>query len=501
MKKKSIIDELILEHPEIEKFKFGFPNIGKRADNKPFSESVLDIEKAWHFYDSDLYNIKTVENVTKLGSGNPIDYKPFPLSKKYLKKQIKKPLYGYPPAAGDEEHRQLISEYLIKEGYPNYLDFNNVIITNSTTQGFYLILKSLFKPYDVILMTGPNYGLFAFMPERMNVGVELINLKKENNYIIDTKELNDKIIQINKELEEKYKDKLDYIPRVRAFLNINPHNPLGTVLSSKDIKILNKIGEVCKKNNVFIIDDLIYRDLSYDMENIAKPIGTIVKYFDNTISLFGLSKSYGLARTRSGFIVANDVIIRLLRDNLFYIMDSQSVLQSSLLAGAYNPTEKRDKVYRKYFNKVIPKYIFNCYLSIALFNGIDSIKNSLYYKPVLKLIKKNITDEETLNNVLEGIPYAHTVLVPESGFFLLVDFTKIKESGIVSSEKELLEFIYKNCGVKFLVGQSFSWPNKDEIIIRITYSFDSSTMIDALTKMNLSIRRELYETNRSNDIC
>lgn len=500
MKKRSIIDELVIEHPEVEKFKMGFPNIGKRADNQPFSDSVLEIEKSWYFYDSCLYGIKTVDNIIKLGSGNPLDYKPFPLSKKYLKKQLKKPLFGYPPAAGDEEHRQEISKYLVNEGYPNYLDFNNVIITNSTTQGFYLILKSLFNPYDVIIMTGPNYGLFAFMPERMNISVEVIDLKKENNYIIDTKELNEKIIEINKQLEKKYKGKLDYIPRVKAFFNMNPHNPLGTVLSEKDIKVLDKIGDVCKKNNMFIIDDLIYRDLSYDKNNIAKPIGTINKYFDNTISLFGLSKSYGLARTRSGFIVANDVVIRLLRDNLFYIMDSQSVLQSSMLAGAFNITKKRSKVYRKYFKKVIKKYMLNCYLSIALFDGIDSIKNSLYYKPVLKLLKKNIKDLDVLEKVLEGIPYAKTVITPQSGFFLLVDFTKIKDSGVILSEKDLLEFIYKNCGVKFLVGQSFSWPNKDEIIIRITYSFNPSVLIEALTKMNMSIRRELYETNRSNNI-
>jgi aspartate/methionine/tyrosine aminotransferase len=500
MKKKSIIDELVELHPEVKNFKMGFPNIGKRADGKAFGSAVGKIEKAWYFYDTNLYNIKTREEIIKLGSGNPLDYKPFPMAIEYLKKQLNDSLYSYPPAAGDEGHRQLISNYLIREGFPKKINYNNIIITDSTTQAFYLILKSLFNPYDVIIMTGPNYGLFAFMPERENIGVEIINLDKNNNYIIKPEELDNKISEINLKLKNKYKNKLGYTPRVRAFLNINPHNPLGTVLSDKNLDILKGIGEVCKKNNVFIIDDLIYRDLSYDMEHKAMPIGTINKYFDNTISLFGLSKSYGLAKTRSGFIVANEVVIRLLRDNLFYIMDSQSVLQSSLLAGSYNDSDKRYKEYSKYFDKLIDKYKFNCFLSIALFEGIDSIKDTIYYNKIYNLLKKEIKDKNKLNYILEGIPYSKVIIRPESGFFLLVDFSELKKTGIIKSEIDLLNFIYKNCGVKFLVGQSFSWPNKKNIIIRITYSFDSITMIKALSKINLSIRSELNETNRSNNI-
>lgn len=495
----NVIKELVKEHPDIEHFKNGFPNIGRRADNLPFGEAVQEIYEAWNFYDKDLYDIPTDREVIKLGSGNPLKYKAFPLANKYLKKELNKELYKYSAAAGDEEHRNIIAKYLIKEGYPQYIDYNNVIVTDSTTNGFYLILKSLFKPYDVIIMTSPNYGLFAFMPERINIGVELVNLDRENGFIIRPEDLDVKIKEINKELKEKYKDKLDYVPKVRAFLNINPHNPLGIVMSSKDSKILNEIGEVCNKNNVFIIDDLIYRDLSYNQEEKAMPIGTIEKYFDNTISLFGLSKSYGLAKTRAGFIVANDKVIRLLRDNLFYMMDSASVLQSSMLAGAYNDTKEREREYFKYFNKLISKYILNCYLCMALFDGIDSLKETNYYDKVLKLIKRKIKNKEILNKVLDGVPYAKTVIEPKSGFFLLVDFTELKKIGFINSERALLEYLFRKCGIKFLVGQSFSWPYKDEIIMRMTYSFSSDILIEAISNINIAIRDGISETNRSND--
>lgn len=497
----NIIRELIKEHPEIEHFKKGFPNIGKRADNKPFGAAVKEIETAWKFYDTDLYGVTSEQEIIKLGSGNPINYKAFPTSIKYIKKELKKNLFEYPPAAGEEMHRETIAKYLIKEGYPEYLNYNNVIVTNSTTNGFYLTLKSLFKPYDCIIMTAPNYGLFAFMPERLNISVELVELKKENAYLINPKDLEKKISEINKKLKEKYKDSLGYTPKVRAFLNINPHNPLGTVLSVRETELLSQIGEICMKNNIFIIDDLVYRDLTYDHTNIAKPIGTIARYFDNTISLFGLSKSYGLAASRAGFLVANENVIRLLRDNLFYTMDSASVLQSALLAGTYNTTKEREKFYKRYFQKIIPDYLLNCYLCIALFDGIASVKDTPYYKKIVKLITKQIKDKKLQEQILKGVPYAKTVITPASGFFLLIDFTAIKTTGIINSEKELLEYLYRKCGVKFLVGQSFSWPTKNALIARITYSFKPNILIDAISKINIAINGGIYETNRNNDSC
>lgn len=494
---KNLIDDILTIHPEAKNKKEGFPNVGCRLDKRPFSDPVKKIEEAWYFYDTELYKLSSKKEITKFGSGNPLDYKAFPLCIKNLKKYLKKKMYTYPAAAGDEELRSIIKEYLIQEGFPSKISYENIIITNSTTNGFYLILKALFRPYDAIIMTAPNYGLFAFMPERENISVHTIPLRKENDYRIDTKELEILIHSINQELKEKYND-LGYTPKVRAFLNINPHNPLGMVLSDKEESLLKNIGNVCKKNNVLIIDDLIYRDLSYDRNHLAKPIGTIKSYFDNTISLFGLSKSYGLAQTRSGFIVANEVVIRMIRDQVFATMDSASIIPAILLAGAYQNSKTREQEYKRYFNPLIKQYIYQRDICIAMIEGIDSIKNSQYYNRILKLFKKIFSKEE-LSNILEGIPYAEVVLTPESGFFLLIDFTELKKQGMINSEKELLELFYEKSGIKFLVGQSFSWPYEDEIIMRITYALDKKQIIKAMQSINQIIReRYNYETNRSN---
>ena len=56
-------------------------------------------------------------------------------------------------------------------------------------------------------MTGPNYGLFGFKPERINADVEIINLEKEDGYIINPDKLDSFIKSINDKLKnKKYKD-------------------------------------------------------------------------------------------------------------------------------------------------------------------------------------------------------------------------------------------------------------------------------------------------------
>ena len=493
---KTIIKNIIVENGIQFEGKPGFPDIGKRKDKHAFSLPVKKIEEAWYYYDSKLYEYISENKITKLGTGNPINYRAFPYAVKLMRRRLLNDLFKYPPAAGDEECREEIANYLKSIGFPTETNKNNVIITCSTTQGFYLILKSIFREYDTIIMTAPNYGLFAFMPERLNINVETIVLEENNDYIIDCKNLNLLIKKINKNLKSKYSN-LDYIPRVKAFLNINPNNPLGTVMSKKNYKLLEELAEVCKKNNVFVIDDLIYRDIGYDRDNLAIPVGTVKDYFDYSISLFGLSKSYGMASTRSGFVVANEHIIRILRNNLFYVMDSAPYIQSSLLALCYNTSKKRMKCYKKYFRELVEIYKYNCMLMISMIDGVNNIPIKEYTKKIKKDICK-IVKKDNIKYILDGIPYTHVKVVPQAGYFLLIDFTELSMYSDIKNEEQLLRFLYIKCGAKFLIGQSFSWPNEKEIIARFSFSLDKNEIINILSKINLVVREVIDETNRNN---
>lgn len=505
--KSSAIDRLLKENPELAERRFGLPNIGLRVDGERFNPTVQDIADAIDFYGYEVRdeNIATIPDID-LGNGNPTKYKPFPLSIEEMKKSLDTmDLYKYPYTEGDDNIRKVLLDYIEEEGFINdsaysYSDIDekglsvhNITFLPSTSVAFNMIINIISKPGDVVLVTGPNYGLFTIRAERAGAEVEVIPLMKEDNFLINPKRLADKIDEINESLQKVYNRRKGYVPRVVAFLNANPNNPTGKVMSKKDVKLLTEIGEVCLKRGVFIIDDLVYRDLSFEEDNIAKPIATIKGMFRNTISLFGLSKSYGLASLRAGFVVADEIIIRELINRIFQEMDSSPDIVGRALVGAFNTTKERKKTYQVYFEELRNIYKCKWFLLKALVDGVDTIKENNLKNEIIVKIKNIVKDETEAKNLLKGLPYTTfpTNLEPESGFFAILDFTKIKgmkyKNFIINSERDLLTFFYQTSRTRFLVGQSISWPYPDEMVGRITFALDDEKIIVALNNINKAL--------------
>lgn len=504
--KSNAIDRLLRENPILAERRFGLPDIGSRIDGEKFNPTVQGIADAIDFYgyevrDDDISSIPDID----LGSGNPMDYEPFPLSIREMKKSLdSKDMYRYPYTEGDDSIRRLLLDYIEKEGFINNhpysyndiddkgLSVHNITFLPSTSITFNIIVKTISKPGDVLLVTGPNYGLFTIRAERAGAEVEIINLDKEDNFLINPKKLADKIDDINESLQKVYNRRKGYVPRVVAFLNANPNNPTGKVMGNKDVNLIKQIGDVCLKRGVFIIDDLVYRDLVFDDSNIAKPVATIPGMFRNTISLFGLSKSYGMASLRAGFVVADEIVIRQIINCIFQEMDSAPDIVGRALAGAFNATKEREEVYHQYFSVLRKNYVYKFNLLKALVNGIDIIDD----KEMQLKIKKEVQDvisADCAKDILNGLPYVDFPknLQPEAGFFAILDFTKVKGmkygNETINSEEDLLTFFYKMARIRFLVGKSISWPYKNELVGRITFSVENKKLIDAFKNIYYSL--------------
>ena len=504
--KSSAIDRLLQQNPDLGERRFGLPEVGGRYDGESFNPTVQEIADAIEYYGFEVRDndITTVPDID-LGSGNPTKYPPFSMAIDEMKKSLDSYMYKYPYTEGDDEIRKTLLDYVEKEGFININPYNysdidnkglcvhNITFLPSTSIAFNMIINIISKPGDVVLVTGPNYGLFTIRAERAGAEVEVLPLAKEDHWLVNPEKLANKIDEINDSLQKVYNRRKGYIPRVVAFVNANPNNPTGKVMGEKNINLLKEIGEVCLKRGVFIIDDLVYRDLTFDPDNLAKPIATIPGMFRNTISLFGLSKSYGMASLRAGFVVADEVIIRELINRIFQGMDSAPDIVGRALAGAFNTRPERDDIYRDYFSKLRNIYQEKYQLLKALVEGIDSIKNPSAKVKIKNKIANQISDSKLLKQVLEGLPYTKFPdnLEPESGFFAILDFTKVRGMKygniIINTERDLLTFFYRTYRTRFLVGQSISWPYPNELVGRVTFAIEDNLIISALSQMNQSL--------------
>ena len=82
-------------------------------------------------------------------------------------------------------------------------------------------------------------------------------------------------------------------PRTKAIIITTPCNPTGMVYSREEIMM---VVDICKKNNLLLISDEVYRTFVYDTG-----VESAVKYYDKVLLADGFSKSYGMPGWRMGY--------------------------------------------------------------------------------------------------------------------------------------------------------------------------------------------------------
>jgi len=87
--------------------------------------------------------------------------------------------------------------------------------------------------------------------------------------------------------------------RTRAVVTISPNNPSGAVYSEPTLR---RVNEICRRRGIYHISDEAYEYFTYDGAGHFSP-GSIDGSAPHTISLYSLSKAYGFASWRIGWMV------------------------------------------------------------------------------------------------------------------------------------------------------------------------------------------------------
>jgi aspartate/methionine/tyrosine aminotransferase len=97
--------------------------------------------------------------------------------------------------------------------------------------------------------------------------------------------------------------------RTRAVVTISPNNPTGAVYRES---ALRQVNDICRRNGIYHISDEAYEYFTYDGARHFSP-GSIEGSAGHTISLFSLSKAYGFASWRIGWMVIPEHLYTLIR--------------------------------------------------------------------------------------------------------------------------------------------------------------------------------------------
>ena len=268
---------------------------------------------------SENHSAKWAEMEMKFGRSDLIpmwvadmDIKAAPEIVESMKKKVEQEIFGY--VYRPDSYYKTATEWLKKRfGYE--ISPSSLIHSPGVVPSMSILVKMLTKNSDKILIQTPVYPPFASAVK--DNGRELVEnplVKDEKGYYtIDFEDLEKKL-----SLDE-----------VKLFILCNPHNPVGRVWKKEE---LLKMGELCKKYNVRILADEIWRDLIMPgykhtpMASLSKDIEDI------TITLFSPTKSFNLAGLQASFATFPRVEERKEFDNILGQMDVKRNNPFSLVA-------------------------------------------------------------------------------------------------------------------------------------------------------------------------
>jgi aspartate/methionine/tyrosine aminotransferase len=104
--------------------------------------------------------------------------------------------------------------------------------------------------------------------------------------------------------DARYQLRLDAIdaaitPRTRAIVTVSPNNPSGAVLSRGSLR---ELSQLCRERGLIHISDETYEYFTYGEAEHVSP-ASFPDATDHTIALYSLSKAFGFAGWRIGYMV------------------------------------------------------------------------------------------------------------------------------------------------------------------------------------------------------
>lgn len=173
------------------------------------------------------------------------------------------------------------------EAYARYsgVATNQLLITRGIDEGLDLLVRSFCRAGDdQIVYTPPTYGMYRITAETH--GVQCVETPLLSDWRLDTPQV----------IVEAGDSKLVFL--------CSPNNPTGNILSrSKVIDILESA-----RNQTLIILDEAYIEFMSESSYVD-----LLEEYSNLVVLRTLSKAFGLAGLRCGFVLASPEVIGVLK--------------------------------------------------------------------------------------------------------------------------------------------------------------------------------------------
>ena len=193
--------------------------------------------------------------------------------------------HRYGPVEGLKPLVDAIEQKLAAENGIHVRPQSRVLVTAGGNQAFMNAVLAVTDPDDEVILPTPYY--FNHEMAVVIAGATPIGVPTTPDYQLDVAAIAAAIG-----------------PRTRAIVTVSPNNPTGAVYPERDLRAINAL---CRERGVCHIHDEAYEYFTYGGVAHFSP-GSIEGAAPHTISLFSLSKAYGMASWRIGYMVIPEAL-------------------------------------------------------------------------------------------------------------------------------------------------------------------------------------------------
>ncbi|UOU99461.1 pyridoxal phosphate-dependent aminotransferase [Chryseobacterium daecheongense] len=197
---------------------------------------------------------------------------------------IKDGYLSYGPFSGIPEFKKSVAKHFNVEKKGSFTP-DNVLAVNSAAQGMFLIAKYVLQPGDEAIIFDPVDFLFKKTVDAVGGTIRLCPVDSKTGDI-DFERLVSLIS-----------------PKTKLISICNPHNPVGRVYSKE---VLKKISEIAAAHDLWVMSDEIWSDIVYDNIEFNTYSSVSEEAKRKSFTVFGFSKSFGIAGLRIGAVLCND---------------------------------------------------------------------------------------------------------------------------------------------------------------------------------------------------
>lgn len=220
------------------------------------------------------------KDIIDLGMGNPDSPTPKHIVDKLISVAQDETAHGYSVSRGIQGLRKAQAAYYKRRFDVDLDPDSEVVATIGSKEGLANLIQAITSPSDMVLVPNPSYPIHAYGAVIAGASVRYMPKMEGMSFF--------------EQLERAIRHTA---PKPIAVILNYPCNPTAEVV---DLEFYEKVIEICRAHQVYVISDLAYCEIYFD-GNPPPSILQVAGAKDIAIEFTTLSKTYSMAGWRVGF--------------------------------------------------------------------------------------------------------------------------------------------------------------------------------------------------------